>query len=244
MVSHQHKCIFIHIPKTAGMSIENSFLKSLGLGLYRGECPPLLLTYNKNPNLGPLSLAHLYASEYLDYHYLTNEQFESYFKFSIVRNPYDRIVSIYKHFQFHRIMSFANFLRYEFPKLEKTKYYFIKPQYSYLFDAQNNSLVNYVGRFEDLPNIVNKIKPNLEHPITEIEDINSSLKSYNIYSRWNIRYAFKTLKEKPYLIPYVNLKNKTSYMFLDFFNAETLSFINDYYSRDFEFFEYKKIFAL
>lgn len=244
MVSHKHSCIFIHIPKTAGMSMENSFAKSLGLSFYRGECPPLLLTYNKNPKLGPLSLAHLSPNEYLDYHYVNKNQFESYFRFSIVRNPYDRIVSIYKHFQYHRIISFTNFLKYEFPILEKTKYYFIKPQSDYLMDDDNNSLVNHIARFEDLSEIIKQINPHLNYPIAEIEHINPSLKKYNAYSRWNIKYALKTLKEKPYLIPFVNFNNKTTYKPLDFFTLESLSFVNRYYSRDFENFGYRKISSL
>lgn len=242
MVSHQHKCI--HIPKTAGMSIENSFAKSLGLGFYRGECPPLILTYNKNPNLGPLSLAHLSAKEYVNYKYVSDEQFDSYFKFSVVRNPYDRIVSIYKHFQHHRIISFKSFLKYKFPKLEKTKNHFIKLQSSYLFDIQDKPIVNYIGKFENLSSVINEIKSNLNHPLTEIEHINSSLKQYNIYSRLNIRFALKTLKQKPYFIPYINFSNKTNYRSFDFFDKETLSFVNEYYSTDFEFLGYEMIYDL
>ena len=51
MLSHQHKKIFIHMPKTAGQSIETLFLDDLGLKWdQRGS---LLLSRNTNRTLGP-----------------------------------------------------------------------------------------------------------------------------------------------------------------------------------------------
>jgi len=66
VISHDHKFIFIHVPKTGGTSIENA----LGLS-------------------GP---RHNTALEYLN-HY--PEIWESYFTFSFVRNPWDRLFSYY-----------------------------------------------------------------------------------------------------------------------------------------------------
>ena len=74
MISHKHKCIFIHIPKTAGSSIEQILdpqaaadLDALGGGL----------TAHHN----------LQGADYPD--------FPEYFKFTVVRNPWDRVVSAY-----------------------------------------------------------------------------------------------------------------------------------------------------
>jgi hypothetical protein len=69
MISHKHRCIFVHIPKTAGNSINRVF----GVGWedhkdlqrYYDEVPP--------------------------------EVFGSYFKFAIVRNPWDRLLSDYNY---------------------------------------------------------------------------------------------------------------------------------------------------
>ena len=95
MISHHHKCIFIHIPKTAGQSIEHCFIRSLGLTWETRA--PLLLRYNDRPELGPPSLAHLKYSEYSEYKYITEEQIQTYFKFAFIRNPWSRLVSIYKY---------------------------------------------------------------------------------------------------------------------------------------------------
>ena len=94
MLCHKYKCIYIHIPKTAGKSIQHVFARQLGLGSKKGS--DLLLGMNDNPALGPPELSHLKTSEYVQFGYLSQEQFDSYFKFAFVRNPWDRIVSEYK----------------------------------------------------------------------------------------------------------------------------------------------------
>jgi hypothetical protein len=69
MISHDLKCVFIHIPKCAGTSIYKS-LKLDFLG--SGHAP---------------ASKH---SEFLD---------KGYFSFSFVRNPWDRIASCYRYFK-------------------------------------------------------------------------------------------------------------------------------------------------
>ena len=70
MINHTHKFIFIHIPKTGGTSIE-SFL---------GRADDY---ENKHDSLGTILEKFPYAS--------------NYFKFSVVRNPYDLTVSMYNY---------------------------------------------------------------------------------------------------------------------------------------------------
>ena len=70
MISHHHKCIFIHIPKTGGTSIENVLRQDKSKG-------------------SDHRLLHEYS------HYSV---FNSYFKFAIVRNTYDRIWSLYSYY--------------------------------------------------------------------------------------------------------------------------------------------------
>ena len=91
MISIKHKIIFIHIPKCAGQSIENIFLRDLGLNWQ--ERYPLLLRPRKAKEKGPEKLAHLYAEEYFKFGYIPKEKYDKFFKFSIIRNPIDRILS-------------------------------------------------------------------------------------------------------------------------------------------------------
>ena len=83
VISHEHSAIFVHIPKTAGQSVETVFLKKLGLSWKQRA--PLLLRRNDDGSRGPQRLAHLYAWEYVKYGYCTRQVFEACSTFSIVR---------------------------------------------------------------------------------------------------------------------------------------------------------------
>lgn len=244
MISHRHRCIFIHIPKTGGMSVEKAFMNSLRLKFCNGECPPLLLTYNRNAEIGPVSLAHLSPVEYVKHSYLTQDLFNDYFKFAIVRNPYDRIVSIYKHFKYDRVISFSSFIKQEFPKLKKKRYYFIKPQVEYLYGEDQQLLVDFVGRFENLANELKNVETKLEHHFGKLEHLNRSGKSYNVYSRWNVRFVWNYIKKNPGSLLYLDLRNKTGFHPLDHFDEETLQIINEFYLEDFSKLDYEKIHSL
>ena len=67
MINHQRRCIFVHIPKTAGKSINRLFG----------------MEWQKHKDLS------CYAKE------LSPQVFTNYFKFAIVRNPWDRMLSDY-----------------------------------------------------------------------------------------------------------------------------------------------------
>jgi len=69
MISNEHRCIFVHIPKTAGNSINRAF----GVG------------WEDHKDL------QRYFTE------LPHEVFSSYFKFAVVRNPWDRLLSDYNY---------------------------------------------------------------------------------------------------------------------------------------------------
>lgn len=91
MISHEHSAIFVHIPKTAGQSVETVFLRKLGLTWKQRA--PLLLRQKTEGQPGPQRLAHLFAWEYVKYGYCTEHEFSAYTRFSVIRDPYSRAVS-------------------------------------------------------------------------------------------------------------------------------------------------------
>ena len=75
-INHTHKFIFIHIPKNAGTSIRGSF-KTEGYDQR---------VVNKQYPHDPCSKIRKYCGE---------EVWNTFFKFAIVRNPYDMLARVY-----------------------------------------------------------------------------------------------------------------------------------------------------
>jgi len=150
MISHRCACIFVHVPKTAGQSIERFFLRLHGLSW--ADRAPLLLRRNDDPARGPQRLAHLFAAEYVACGHIGEAEFERYFKFAFVRNPWDRLVSEYRFRGGRRIGSFRQFVQDAAlpldPHLDAFRH--LAPQVRYLYDRTGRLCVDFVGRFERL----------------------------------------------------------------------------------------------
>lgn len=166
MISHHHKTVFVHIPKCGGQSIETAFLNDLGLDW--STRAPLLLRENKNPLLGPPWLAHLLASDYVKYKYMTEEQFDTYYKFAVVRNPFSRVISLYNYLS--RDLSLDDFIEGWLKELfvyrndpekgqpkNRRMSLFVRPQADYIF-GQNERLVDSVFQLENIGNDISTIK--------------------------------------------------------------------------------------
>lgn len=143
------------MPKTAGQSIEQLFLKENNL-TWEGRSS-LLLKPNNDPTIGPERLAHLYANEYVKFNHISQADFDEFYKFSFVRNPFDRLVSEYKYRRLDLKFSFKTFVTKKLPSDEFTNdCRHIVPQSKYLYD-DNRCLVDFVGKFENLQSDFNEV---------------------------------------------------------------------------------------
>lgn len=144
----KYKCIFIHVPKVAGSSIER-------------------VIYQTDKWL----VGHVKASDYTKF---DKDKFDSYFSFGFIRNPYDRVVSAYHYLKndspdpcdikWGRLhinnLTFEEFIlslqdeEFKEEILSKNHFSF---QYKYLCDKNMNILVNFIGKFEKLDNDFKKI---------------------------------------------------------------------------------------
>lgn len=79
-ISHKYKLIFIHIPKCAGISVWHALDLTISDENLISVTPPIL--------------QHLLPNQ-LKYKYIDKKTWESYSKITIIRNPYDRVISDY-----------------------------------------------------------------------------------------------------------------------------------------------------
>jgi hypothetical protein len=112
MLSLQKKFLFVHIPKTGGNSLQN-ILKDYSEDRLVGHTPDengILQRFqvrNEQYDLGK----HATLSQYKEV--LAEELFSSLYKFAVIRNPWDRMISYY--FSPHRGVQVWN--RYSFLEL-------------------------------------------------------------------------------------------------------------------------------
>jgi len=184
MISHKHQCIFIHIPKCAGTSIESA-LGHLDNHTGRGGQDHRSIRMIEQPYLVPKAFSskeniievlrrqkHQYFNKVYNHrnqHTVTKQQYESYFKFTIVRNPWSRAFSWYNnvmcddiHLKTYGIttdISLNQFLlQFAGKGMLRSQLYWIK--------SFNDSIpFDYIGRFETLSEDVHEIfrRLNMKH---------------------------------------------------------------------------------
>ncbi|MEW5837999.1 MAG: sulfotransferase family 2 domain-containing protein [Pseudomonadota bacterium] len=150
MISHKYRCIFVHIPKTGGTSIEDIIWPERELRSERDLWMGFVDKYNNKYQTG--GLQHLLAS-HIESEVGTNV-FDNYFKFSIVRNPWDKAVSQFAFMSRRKdLMDYIGmkhddcFKRY-LELISKKKHVQWEPQVSFVLDDNGECMVDYIGRLE------------------------------------------------------------------------------------------------
>ena len=193
----QHKqtgCIFIHVPKAAGTSISRA--------LY-GE-----------------QLANHYPAEL--YYNISKTEYRKYFVFSVVRNPWDRLVSayefikqggtkyvkpldnsIYKKKQFSEFDTFVKEIldKNNVMSLDKVFHH----QHFFICDKESNVLVDHVGKLENLNETTEIIESKIGRKL-RLDVINKSI-------------------------------NRSDYR--SYYTTQTYEIVENIYSKDIELFMYE-----
>ena len=190
MISHDDKCIFIHIPKSAGTSL----ISALSNPVNPGARDINHLPFDPDAYMFDPPPPHLRIEDYVKYGYITKEKLDSYFKFAFVRNPWDRMVSEYKYRRHPSKYDFKTYLFKHYPRPSWTdEYCHVIPQYDFIYDRNNNCLIDFVGKFENLQQDFEKLCLQLQLPSAVLPHKNKSL---SLFRRDNSLYdMLKTTKD-------------------------------------------------
>ncbi len=195
MISHKHKCIFIHIPRCGGTSIEISMCRKNWWNIDH-------------------STKHLIASTAKK---IYEPYWNDYFKFSFVRNPWDRMVSMNKFGSFYGVnlsngsIDLSNYLK-KYPEIEvdprsKSKNDNFNPIKNCVYLNILNVDLDFIGRFENID-----------------EDF---------------EFVYESIGEVP--PPLVNDKRHQSKHkhYTEYYDEETKQIVAEKYAKDIERFGYK-----
>jgi hypothetical protein len=204
------------------------------MGLTWATRTPLLMRSNKRPEFGPPRLAHLTAREYVACRHMTRQQFASYFKFAIVRNPWDRMVSFYKYLGADKDVNFRQFLMGDlFRQVWNEKYWFVRPQHEFIYGDGDACLVDYVGRFELL-------SVAMEHVSKQVGLRNASLPHVN-RSSGKLRTHASGRADRCEDPATVYLKHRKALLddYRTYYENDSISRVAELYKRDIETFGYE-----
>ena len=204
---------FIHIPKTGGTSIVKELEIKIGLQLLKKTSHFLNF-----PNKGSVSFGHLSYLDLLRLGVINDDFHKSAYKFCIVRNPYNRIVSLFNYFKDIKIIDqnieFENFLDEVYLKRPPIGIYNhlgisqSNPQVNWILDSNGKFLVNDIFKIEEISKFVNDFK--------EKYKINLDIKKYNLSNK---HIVFEKIAK----------------------NRSIIEKIEKIYGRDFELLGYKKL---
>jgi len=163
----QFKCIFIHIPKAAGTSVA-------------------LTLFNQGSSHIP----------WFDYYNANPDKFRRYYKFSFVRNPWDRVVSTYFFLKrggmneadaawakanLANYPTFESFVKGWLNEDNIHSWEHFRPQYYFICDEEGRVQVDFVGRVENMEHDFNVVAARLgcSRPLAKVNVGN--LKHYSQY---------------------------------------------------------------
>jgi len=167
MICPKYKTIFIHIPKTAGTSVESMF------GFV--ETFP-----NSKKFIERTAGKHLLAHELKS---SSPFEFDNYFKWSIVRNPWEKELSYYNMVKFqlkHRHMDFKQYLKESATPQIKNKSRTLRNQVDYLL-IENNVAVDEIVRYENLEYGWQRICKKINKPCEKLNHFRKTKTAEEIY---------------------------------------------------------------
>lgn len=185
LLSHGHRVIFVHVGRTGGTSVERALAPVLGVPFeetYR--CPEIVA--GRSQVEGPFArwARELHPDGYINCKHATAAQlraivgesvWDSYFKFSIVRNPYDRLISVFHMYKSapmyadHPVRSYDRFGDYvDALRRDPGSATDANRMSASILDASDRSMVDVILRYEQLQKDFESLRTRLRVPGVEL----------------------------------------------------------------------------
>lgn len=188
MIVHELQTVFVHIPKTAGVSVVHALLTSVLGQETTGPVKKLPRQVKERFSLqGPQK--HKIAKEYIPTD-ITQQQWNAYYKFAFVRNPWARAVSEY-HWRMslkqkdHPFGDFDEFLKYCETRIRTRKRDLYLPhglpQFEFITDTKGKIILDDVFKLEEITQAISVIENKLNVTLYLRKHNTSSHKHYREY---------------------------------------------------------------
>jgi hypothetical protein len=173
IISFRHKFIFAAIPKTGTHSVRQALRAHLAaedieqVGLFVHKKFPF-------PELAALRHGHISLDQVRPH--LPPEQFDSFFKFAFVRNPFDRFVSYCAFMTRFRgeFLADPHAVMAHFIRNPPRRHVLFWQQCGFVTDPAGQLLTDHVGRVEEMQRSYDEIAERIGIPSAELEKVNAS----------------------------------------------------------------------
>jgi hypothetical protein len=207
-ISHHHKYIFISVPKTASTTIRHT-LDCEAFRRHRKKKTPFTFAKGADDHIvsnqhDALFYDHVKAIDLKKTCESKNIDWENYYKFAFVRNPWSRLVSCWAYFhavskltggRYENTKKFVDVVRKHLKAFstfslfcsedslcEFTRIGFLPSQIDHLTDEDGELLMNFVGKMENLDDDFNSVCKHLGMKFKPLETINTTThKPYREY---------------------------------------------------------------
>lgn len=174
IISHQHRFVFVAVPKTGTHSVRQALREYLSpddleqVGLFVNKRFPM-------EELAAIRHGHLSLRQVRPH--LGEQAFASYFKFAFVRNPFDRFVS-YCAFMTRETGAFARLPRQVMHEVlfqvRPMDHVLFRPQHELLVGDDGALLADEVGRVEQMQESYDRVCARIGIPSRTLDKVNAT----------------------------------------------------------------------
>ena len=197
IISDKNKFVFIHIPKNSGTAMTKELQKTYN------DSQLLMYCERDGINIG-IDKMHLYF-DVID-KFISKNILDNYIKFCIVRNPYNKLYSAWNFIkERHGYNNVNDFIKYKLneefiyekeliPGDARVHY---RPQFTFVYDNENNKFADFIIRYENLNEDISKINKKYNFNIPLYDNGNTQKSYINLLNKESI-LKINTLYEKDF----------------------------------------------